>query len=182
MSDVAGKTDQKIIQIVGYKNSGKTTLISRLIPILNGMNYRVAVIKHDVHGFDSDVEGTDTYKLRQAGAVATAITSPWRTAIMEERETSVQSIIDHFQEYELVILEGFKREDYPKLVLVTSAEDMKLVRELSQVIGIVYRGLDDRERNDLLAMSSEEGLSVFEINQIKEIVSFLIGIDRGQCS
>ncbi|MBA9084012.1 molybdopterin-guanine dinucleotide biosynthesis protein B [Fontibacillus solani] len=174
MIEVASRTDQKIIQIVGYKNSGKTTLISRLIPILNNMNYKIAVIKHDVHGFDSDVEGTDTYKLRQAGALATAITSPWRTAIMEERETSVQSLINYFREYDLVFLEGFKQEDYPKLVLVTSTEDMRLVRELSQVIGIVYRDLNDRERNELLAMSSEKSLPLFEVSQNRDIVSFII--------
>ncbi|SDE87477.1 molybdopterin-guanine dinucleotide biosynthesis protein B [Fontibacillus panacisegetis] len=175
MIEVASRTDQKIIQIVGYKNSGKTTLISRLIPILNDMNYKIAVIKHDVHGFDSDVEGTDTYKLRQAGALATAITSPWRTAIMEERETSVQSLIDYFREYDLVILEGFKQEEYPKLVLVTSTEDMQLVRELSQVIGIVYRGLNDKERDLVLALSIEERLQLFEVKQDREIVNFMIG-------
>ncbi|MNZ96569.1 Molybdopterin-guanine dinucleotide biosynthesis adapter protein [compost metagenome] len=175
MIEVASRTDQKIIQIVGYKNSGKTTLISRLIPILNDLNYKIAVIKHDVHGFDSDVEGTDTYKLRQAGALATAITSPWRTAIMEERETSVQSLVDYFREYDLVILEGFKQEEYPKLVLVTSTEDMQLVRELNQVIGIVYRGLNDKERDLVLALSIEERLQLFEVKQDREIVSFLIG-------
>lgn len=176
MIEVASRTDQKIIQIVGYKNSGKTTLISRLIPILNDMNYKIAVIKHDVHGFDSDVEGTDTYKLRQAGALATAITSPWRTAIMEERETSVQSLVDYFREYDLVILEGFKQEEYPKLVLVTSIEDMQLVRELNQVIGIVYRDLSEVERDALRLLSSEQNLPLLEAGQIEDIARYVIGI------
>ncbi|MNP32171.1 Molybdopterin-guanine dinucleotide biosynthesis adapter protein [compost metagenome] len=176
MIEVASRTDQKIIQIVGYKNSGKTTLISRLIPILNDLNYKIAVIKHDVHGFDSDVEGTDTYKLRQAGALATAITSPWRTAIMEERETSVQSLVDYFREYDLVILEGFKQEEYPKLVLVTSTEDMQLVRELNQVIGIVYRDLSEVERDALRLLSSEQNLPLLEAGQIEDIARYVIGI------
>lgn len=174
MTEITGRSKQKIVQIVGFKNTGKTTLISKLIPIMNDLNYKAAVIKHDVHGFDSDVAGTDTYKLRQAGAVATAITSPWRTAIIEERETSLQSLIAYFHAYDLVIVEGFKQEDYPKLVLVTSAEDIKLISQLNQVIGVVYRGLDDRERNQLLTISSKKSLPLFEVNQSREIAGYII--------
>lgn len=118
-----------IIQIVGYKNSGKTTLIARLVAMLHALNLRVAVIKHDVHGFEVDREGTDTYRHRQAGASAVAIVSPWRTAIVEERETPLADLIGHFQAYDLIIVEGFKREPYPKIVLIRSAEDEHLLTE-----------------------------------------------------
>ncbi|MNV91448.1 hypothetical protein D3C71_1859410 [compost metagenome] len=72
-------------------------------------------------------------------------------------------------------MEGFKQEDYPKLVLVTSVEDMTLVRELSQVIGIVLRGLDDRERDALRLLSSEQNMTLFEVGQIEEIARYVIG-------
>ncbi|MNO12427.1 Molybdopterin-guanine dinucleotide biosynthesis adapter protein [compost metagenome] len=173
-----GKSDQKVIQIVGYKKSGKTTFISRLIPIFSGMNYKVAVIKHDVHGFDSDVEGTDTYKLRQAGAAATAITSPWRTAIMEERETPVLDLIHHFSsDYDLVILEGFKNEGYPKMVLVTSLEDIQLVKQLSHVIGIVHRNLNISELDSLRVLALELKLPLFEPGQIEDIATYVVTLN-----
>ncbi|WP_435925543.1 molybdopterin-guanine dinucleotide biosynthesis protein B [Paenibacillus sp. DYY-L-2] len=128
-----------VIQICGYKNSGKTTLIAGLLPLLRAMHLRVAVIKHDVHGFEADVEGTDTYKLRTAGAAATAITSPMRTAVIEECETPLTALVERFQSYDLIIVEGFKREAYPKLVLMRSEEDLELVSELEGIQGIVLR-------------------------------------------
>ncbi|MGG6311115.1 molybdopterin-guanine dinucleotide biosynthesis protein B [Paenibacillus macerans] len=128
-----------VIQFVGYKNSGKTTLIGRLLELFNGMNIRVAVIKHDLHGFDADREGTDSFRHRQAGAAAAAVTSPWRTAIIEERETPLEDLIRHFADYDLILVEGFKQEPYPKMVLLRSAEDESLIRELQQVCAVVQK-------------------------------------------
>lgn len=55
-----------VVQICGYKNSGKTTLIAALLPLLKEQGLRVAVIKHDSHGFDIDHKGTDTFRFREA--------------------------------------------------------------------------------------------------------------------
>ena len=66
---------QSIIVICGVKNSGKTTLITKLIPKFTSLGYKVATIKHDGHDFDADVEGTDSYKHKQAGAYGTAVFS-----------------------------------------------------------------------------------------------------------
>ncbi|MUG23386.1 molybdopterin-guanine dinucleotide biosynthesis protein B [Paenibacillus macerans] len=158
-----------IIQIVGYKNSGKTTLIARLVAMLHTLNLRVAVIKHDVHGFEVDREGTDTYRHRQAGASAAAIVSPWRTAIVEERETPLADLIGHFQAYDLIIVEGFKREPYPKIVLIRSAEDEHLLTELGGVCAAVYReeALPDPDK------PQRPGLHCFERNDVDGILSFL---------
>jgi len=131
-----------VLQIVGYKNSGKTTLITRLAKLFNGMNLRVAVIKHDLHGFDADREGTDSFRHREAGAAAAAITSPWRTAIFEERETPLSELINHFAGYDLILVEGFKQEPYPKMVLLRSTEDEPLIHELKQVCAIVQKEAD----------------------------------------
>ncbi|GAA0137205.1 molybdopterin-guanine dinucleotide biosynthesis protein B [Paenibacillus sp. YSY-4.3] len=128
-----------VIQIVGYKNSGKTTLIGKLLEILNAMSLRVAVIKHDVHGFEADRESTDTFRHRRAGAVATAITSPWRTAIIEERETKLSGLIKHFEAYDLTIVEGFKKESYPKIVLIRDKGDLTLLEELTEIRAVVFR-------------------------------------------
>lgn len=133
---------KRIIQITGYKNSGKTTLIEGLLPIFLNMKLKTAVIKHDVHGFEADPKGTDTNRLRQAGAAATAITSPWRTALVIEEETPLSELVSRFEEdgsYDLILIEGFKREHYPKLVLLRSIEDIMLLDELTHIEGILVR-------------------------------------------
>ena len=78
-----------IISIVGKSNSGKTTLIENLIPELTKRGYRVATIKHNVHGFDIDHEGKDSWRHKKAGAFATVIACPTRIALIED--------IDHDQ-------------------------------------------------------------------------------------
>lgn len=153
-----------VIQIVGYKNSGKTTLITRLAKLFNSMNLRVAVIKHDLHGFDADREGTDSYRFREVGAAAAAITSPWRTAIFEERETPLAELVEHFASYDLILVEGFKQEAYPKMVLLRSAEDEPLVRELRQVFAIVQKEA---------GTSGQDGLPRFQRDEIEPIAEYI---------
>lgn len=128
-----------VIQICGYKNSGKTTLLAGLVSIFKGMGLQTAVIKHDVHGFEGDVEATDTYKLRMAGAAATAITSPWRTAVVEERETTLASLVERFHDYDLILVEGFKHAAYPKLVMIHQPQDAELLSQLSGIVALIYR-------------------------------------------
>lgn len=160
-----------VIQFVGYKNSGKTTLIGRLLEKFNGMNLRVAVIKHDLHGFDADREGTDSFRHRQAGAAAAAITSPWRTAIFEERETALADLIRHFDDYDLIMVEGFKQEPYPKLVLLRSTEDEPLLRELKQICAVVQKDAAD---NGLQPDGTDEaGLRRFQRDDIEQIALFI---------
>lgn len=165
---------KQIIQIVGYKNSGKTTLISKVIPIFNDMNLKVAVIKHDLHGFESDIEDTDTYKLRQAGAVATAITSPWRTAIIEEKETPLQDLIQHFEEVQLIIVEGFKREPLPKIVMISSVDGMDLVRKLDQVVAVVYHSISSIEVKTLHNLAHDMEISIFEAGDLQNIAKYML--------
>ncbi|WP_068781446.1 molybdopterin-guanine dinucleotide biosynthesis protein B [Paenibacillus sp. GM2] len=128
-----------VMQIVGYKDSGKTTLISRLLPLFSHMKLRVAVIKHDAHGFEIDHDGTDTYAFRRHGAAAIAITSPYRTALIEEQETSLMELIARFGGYDLILVEGYKREAFPKIVMLRSEEDRVLLQELNQVKAYVVR-------------------------------------------
>ncbi|WP_334071201.1 molybdopterin-guanine dinucleotide biosynthesis protein B [Paenibacillus sp. A14] len=171
-----------VIQVVGYKNSGKTTLIGRLLPLLREKGVRAAVIKHDVHGFEGDVPGTDTHKFRMSGAAATAITSPWRTAVVEERESPLTDLIERFQTYDLIVIEGFKREPYPKLVLVRDeGEDLGLLDSLSDVIGVIYRpghscsGGDPGEAVDsaMKDIHRDYGVPVFHAENVEEIARWI---------
>lgn len=108
-----------VISICGCKNSGKTTLISKLLDKFSKQGYKVATIKHDGHDFQSDIIGTDTYKHRQHGAYGTAIFSKNKFMIIkEQKDTNEQELINLFPEADLIILEGFKNSDYPKYEIV----------------------------------------------------------------
>ena len=71
-----------IISIVGKSDSGKTTLIEKIIPELNKRGYRVATVKHDVHGFDIDIEGKDSWRHKNSGAHTVVISSPQKIAMI----------------------------------------------------------------------------------------------------
>lgn len=126
-----------IIQIVGYKNAGKTTLAEFLVKALTEAGCQVGTIKHDGHRFDIDHEGTDTWRHRQAGASMTAITSRDRTVIMEEKSSELDDIVHRMLAMDAIVVEGFKEADYPKVVILRSAEDIELVHRLRNVIAVV---------------------------------------------
>lgn len=111
-----------IVVISGVKNSGKTTLITKLIPVLGEKGYRTAVIKHDGHDFACDIPGTDTYKFTDSGAYGVAIFSPYRMFIHKvgTGETE-ESLIAMFPEADLILMEGFKELTCPKLEIVRKA-------------------------------------------------------------
>ena len=89
---------QSIVVICGVKNSGKTTLITKLIPKFTSLGYKVATIKHDGHDFDADVEGTDSYKHKQAGAYGTAVFSKNKFMVVkEQKETDEFELQDRYK-------------------------------------------------------------------------------------
>lgn len=106
-----------IYAICGYKNSGKTTLITKLIPLLNEKGYKVATIKHDGHDFVGDVPNTDSYKHKMAGAYGTAVFSDYRFQIVKETQGITESeLMKFFPEADIILIEGLKNSGYPKYV------------------------------------------------------------------
>lgn len=124
-----------VVQIVGYKNRGKTTLIARLISTLKEQGYRVGTIKHGPHDFDMDHPGTDTWHHREAGADIVSITSDKQTAILEQQSTTINELVDKMTHLDYVLVEGFKSESFPKIVIIKEASDKYLLEELDHVIG-----------------------------------------------
>lgn len=124
-----------VIQIVGYKNRGKTTLVCRLVENLLKKGYRIGTIKHDAHDFEIDVPGKDTWHYREAGAESVAITSKTKTAIIEQRPTPVNDLVNQMQHLDVVLIEGFKLGPFPKIVLIKEETDKLLLDELENVIG-----------------------------------------------
>ena len=111
-----------ILCFIGRSNSGKTTLIERLIPELVREGYRIATIKHAGHGFELDTEGKDSWRHKQAGARTVIVTSKGSLALFTdvEQEVGVEDLRRRYikEGIDLIIAEGWKSEGYPKIVVV----------------------------------------------------------------
>ena len=110
-----------VLSIVGKSDSGKTTLIEKLIPALKRRGYRVGVVKHAHHGFDMDHRGKDSYRHRQAGADTVMIASPGQLAMIKQTTArSLDELAPYFEDVDLLITEGFKRDRAPKIEVFRS--------------------------------------------------------------
>ena len=108
-----------IVAISGVKNSGKTTLMEKLIRTLSGRDLQVAAVKHDGHDFTPDVPGTDSWRFGQAGACGYAIYSPYRYQLVRQTQgVCERDFFDAFPEADVILLEGFKDSSYPKIEVV----------------------------------------------------------------
>ena len=110
----------KTIAVIGSKNSGKTTLVSKLVNYFSSQSIKVGVIKHAHHSFEIDHPNTDSYKIRKSGAYKTTIVSDKRLAFIEERanenEIDLNSLMDMNEGCDVIIFEGFKkRKEIPKI-------------------------------------------------------------------
>ena len=110
-----------VIAVSGIKNSGKTTLVERLIPALSTLGFKVAVIKHDGHSFVPDTPGTDSFRFFQAGAVGSAVFDGTKFALSKRATVDETALLPLFGDADIVLLEGFKGSAYPKLEIIRKA-------------------------------------------------------------
>ncbi|MCL2578757.1 MAG: molybdopterin-guanine dinucleotide biosynthesis protein B [Oscillospiraceae bacterium] len=112
-----------VVAICGLKNAGKTTLLAGVIPLLKAQGLRVAAIKHDGHDFDPDIPGTDSDRLRRAGAFGVGVYSPRRyMATATQPETTPDFFTPLFSRADLILLEGGKDLRYPKIEVVRTGK------------------------------------------------------------
>ena len=159
---------QKVFGISGWKNSGKTTLTSALIRELSARGYRVSSVKHAHHNVDVDQQGTDSYKHRAAGASEVMLATSKRFALMheiaeEEGEFELGELLEKMSEVDLILVEGFKSSDIPKI----------------QTIRQVSLGNSGKEPiNNIVAyatdMRKETELPVLDIDNVSMIADFII--------
>lgn len=112
-----------VLGIAAYSGTGKTTLLRKMLPLLRAQSLRVAMIKHAHHSFDTDVPGKDSYELRKAGATQMLVASRHRWALVTEtgdaaepRLEELLARLDHAS-LDLILVEGFKAEAFPKIEL-----------------------------------------------------------------
>jgi len=154
--------------VVGWKNAGKTTLTARLIGEFAARGFKVAAIKHSHHGFDVDQPGRDSYKFREAGAREVAIVSARRVAIMhelrDEEEPGLAEIAARLKGSDLLLVEGFKKNDHPKIE-ARRRESLQSDPLSRQIPGVVAIASDDETETD--------GLPCFALDDIPAIADFI---------
>lgn len=134
-------TKQKIIGIVGWKNSGKTTLVEALIRKMTDRGFHLSSVKHAHHAFDIDIPGKDSYRHRQAGAREVIVVSGQRWALMHETvgpvEPGLEELLPKLAPCDLVVIEGYKHGAHPKIEVARSARSEGLIADLdSSVIAV----------------------------------------------
>jgi molybdopterin-guanine dinucleotide biosynthesis protein MobB len=114
------------IPLLGFAASsgtGKTTLLTQLIPLLKAKNLQIGVIKHSHHNFEIDHEGKDSFRLRHAGATPMVLVSKHRRVIIEEFENQIEPTLENQialfnpTETDLILVEGFRNASFPKIEL-----------------------------------------------------------------
>jgi len=128
----------KIFGITGWKNSGKTHLMERLVAEFRSRSLSVSTIKNAHHGFDVDQPGKDSFRHRQAGAHEVLISSEKRWVLMHENtdelKPSLTDLIKKLSKVDLVLVEGFKQEKHPKIEVVRNARDQNIIAEIDPTI------------------------------------------------
>ncbi|NOU05023.1 MAG: molybdopterin-guanine dinucleotide biosynthesis protein B [Hyphomicrobiaceae bacterium] len=159
-----------IIGIVGWKNSGKTTLTVALIGELVRRGYRVASIKHAHHNLRIDDKDTDSARHRQAGAAQVAVVSEKRWAIVTELngtpEPDFQDMLSKFEPCDIIVVEGYKSQPIPKIEArrSESANTQPLATTDPNVIAIATDH----------AIEDAGSARIFSIDAITSITDFII--------
>lgn len=158
-----------IFGITGWKNSGKTTLVARLVAEITSRGYSVSTIKHAHHAFDIDQPGTDSYRHREAGAVEVALVSGHRWALMHELrgddEPPLADVVARLSPCDLVLIEGYKRENHAKIEArrTAAAKNEPLAPKDSAIVAIA---------SDVPLAG--ESLPVLDLDDVAGIADFII--------
>ena len=160
-----------VVGFAAFSGTGKTTLLTRLVPLLRESNLRVAVVKHAHHSFEIDKRGKDSHELRQAGANPVLIGSRHRWALMMETPGQDEPVLDDLlarleqDTLDLVLVEGFKHERFPKIELHRPQVDKPLLYP------------DDPS---IIAIATDEALPqtvpipVLDLNRPDKIAAFIV--------
>lgn len=158
-----------ILQIVGYQNSGKTTLVEKIVHALAESEMKVATIKHHGHGGFPEVAQKDSERHREAGAVVSSVEGAGLLSLSSLRdEWSLQEIIRLYEFFEVdtILIEGYKAEKYPKVVLLRSAEDIELLHKVENIVAIITW--------DNVLSNLREDYKVFHISEEKLYVDWFL--------
>ena len=148
----------KIVSIVGKKNTGKTSLTVKVIEELTRRGYNVASIKHSHHSIEMDKENTDTWKHKQAGAnlVVGVGSTTFFNARQEMDLNRILFLIKHFDEYDFVIIEGYKSYNYPKIITSPDVRDEYTIKEVDSF------AIDEKGVSELADLIEQRGHDIVD--------------------
>jgi len=128
-----------IISVVGKSRSGKTTLIEKLIPELQRRGYRIGTVKHAFHKFEMDQKGKDSWRHKAAGAATVIVVAQDTLAMVKDESlNSLDDLGKYFDDLDLVITEGFKQKNKPKIEVCRAARNTEpLCRDNRDLIALV---------------------------------------------
>lgn len=160
-----------VLGFCAYSGTGKTTLLKKLIPELNGRGIRLAVIKHAHHNFDVDIPGKDSFEMRKAGARQVLVASHIRWALMTEDEVEDAPKLPHLlqqieqDKVDIVLVEGFKKLELPKIELHRAAHGKPFIHTHDDNIQAIACCDDTIIPNELRRL---------DINNVGQIADFVI--------
>ncbi len=156
-----------VISIVGKSNSGKTTLIEKMIPLFIEKKYRTGTIKHHLHDYDSDIRGKDSWRHQNAGARQTMIASPSKLSFFSHinSELPLDKLLNYFDDSDIIITDGYKKSCKPKIEVFRPSHSAAPVC-----------GPDD----NLIAIATDApefkyfNLPVLNLNDAMEVANFIL--------
>lgn len=156
----------KVFGIIGWKNNGKTTLLTQLITILGARGFSVSTIKHAHHAFDVDTPGKDSYRHREAGAREVLVASGARWALMHELcgapEPGLDELMARISPVDIVLVEGFKQHAHDKLEVVLKGSQNPLIAAGDdRVVAIASNDPDLATSLPLLPLDEPEAVADF---------------------
>ncbi len=158
----------RVFGIIGWKNTGKTHLVERLVAALVKRGYRVATIKHAHHSFDIDHKGRDSYRHRMAGASQVMVVSESRFALMAEGMGAggvpdLSTLLAKLEPTDFVLLEGFKTAPLPKIECYRGGADKLLAHGDKTIVGIASDTDIKTPPCEVLDLNDTDGLCDFII-------------------
>lgn len=165
------KAKVPVLGIAAYSGTGKTTLLRKMLPQLRAHGLRVAMVKHAHHSFDTDIPGKDSYELRRAGATQMLVASRHRWALVTETGDAAEPRLDELLAHldhdnlDLILVEGFKAELFPKIELHRPSQGQPLLCTLD---------------NSIIAVASDAPLGhappvpILDLNRPDEVVEFIL--------
>ena len=175
-ADFISQTDQPIpyVSFSAKSGTGKTTYLEKLVACLKERGLRIALIKHDAHGFELDQPGKDSYRLRKAGVDTMILCGSDQTARLENHtagEPSLHQLISSVKDADLILIEGYKFGSQPKIQLLRRGYHETPVGNLENTIAYVA---------DFPYDPTPENLPVFDITEPMKLAEFLFRVIRNK--
>lgn len=162
-----------VFGITGWKNSGKTTLVVKLVEHFRARGMRVATVKHAHHDFDIDIPGTDSFRHRKAGAEQVAVVSQKRWAIIRELEDrpepQLEEVLAQLSPVDLVIVEGYKIAGHPKIQVIRPSQPSSNKPMPDNINSIVALAADE----PIEVAHYAKDCPVLDLNNIAEVGDFI---------